>query len=52
MFLFNCLFRFLKKLRKRTRLDLGLGEAKDGATHSESFATLKIPIRTRRSTSF
>ena len=34
-FLFNCLFRLLKSLSKRTRSDLGLGYAKDGAPHYE-----------------
>ena len=51
-FRFTCLFKFLKSLRKRTRFDLGLGYAKDGAPHSESFATSRTPNRTRRSTSF
>ena len=51
-FRFNCLFRFLKSLRKYTRFDLGLGWAKDGDTHYESFANLRTPSITKRSTSF
>ena len=35
---FNGLFKFLNSLRKLTQFDLGLGCAKDGATHSESFS--------------
>ena len=49
---FNCLFRFLKSLRKLNCSDLGLGCAKYGDTHSESFATSRIPNRTKRSTPF
>ena len=51
-FCFNCLFRFLKILRKLTRFDLGLDCAKDGAPHSESFATSRTPSNTKCSTSF
>ena len=51
-FRLNCLFRFLRSLRKRTRFDLGLGWEKDGATHSESFATLRNPSINIRSTYF
>ena len=51
-FCFNCLFRFLSSLRKHIRFDLGLVWAKDRDPHSESFATLRAPSRTRRSTSF
>ena len=51
-FCFNCLFRFLSSLRKRTRFDLGLVWAKDRDPHSESFSTLRTPSRTRRSTYF
>ena len=50
-FLFNCLFRFLKSLGKRTRFYLGLGCAKDGAPHSESFTTSVTHTRTKRPTS-
>ena len=51
-FHFNCLFRFLKSLRKIARFDLGLGCVKDRNPHSESFATSRNPISTNRSTSF
>ena len=49
---FNCLFRFLKSLRKPTWFYLGLGYSKDGATHSESLGSSRTPSRTNRSTSF
>ena len=51
-FWFNCLFKFLNSLRKYTRFDLGLGCAKDGAPHSESFATSRNTSRNKLSTSF
>ena len=51
-FLLNCLFKFLKSIRKRTPFDVGLGCEKDGAPHSESFATSRTHSRTKRSTSF
>ena len=51
-FCFNCLFRFLKSLRKRTQFDLGLGLAKDGAPHYESYVTSRNPNRNKGSTSF
>ena len=51
-FCFNCLFRFLKSLRKHTWFYLGLGCAKDGASHSESFATSRTHSRNKRSTTF
>ena len=51
-FRFNCLFTFLKSLRKRTQFDFGLDCAKDWAPHSESFDTSRTPSRTNRSTSF
>ena len=34
---FNCLFKFLKSLRKSTQFVLGLVCVKYGATHSDSF---------------
>ena len=34
---FNCLFKVIKSLRKHNRFFLGLGCAKDGDRHSESF---------------
>ena len=49
---FNYLFRFIKSLRKRTWFVLGLSCAKDGDTHTESFALLRTHIRTKCSTSF
>ena len=51
-FLFNCLLRFLKLLRKSTQFDLFLGWEKDGAPHYESFDTSRTPNSTKRSTSF
>ena len=50
-FRFNCLFGFLKSLRKRTQFYLGLGFAKHAAPHSEPFSTLRNPNRTKHSTS-
>ena len=47
---FNCLFRFLDSLIKCTQFDLVLGFAKDGATHSESFAISRTPNMTKSST--
>ena len=44
---FDCLFRFIKSLRKHTRFDLVLGCAKDGDLHSESFALSSTTIRTK-----
>ena len=49
---FNCLFKFLKSIRKLTRLDLGLGRAKYGAPHSVSFATFSTPSINKCSASF
>ena len=49
---FNCLFRFLKSLRKHTRFYLGLGYSKDGADHFELLARSRNPSRNKRSTSF
>ena len=49
---FNCLFIFIKSLRKRTWFDLGLGCAKGGAPHSESLAHVSTPNRTKISTYF
>ena len=51
-FCFNYLFVFLKSLKKRNRFYLDLGWVKDGALHSESFATSRTYSRNRRSTSF
>ena len=51
-FRYNCLFRFLKSVRKRTRFDIGLAWVKDGAPHSESFTTSKNTNKIERSTSF
>ena len=51
-FCFNFLFKFLKSFRKRTQFGLGLGCAKDGAAHSESFYTSSTPSKTKRSTYF
>ena len=48
----NCLFRFLKALRKHTRFYLGLGYEKDGDHHSESFDSSSNPSRTKRSNYF
>ena len=45
-------FNFLKSLRKRTHFFVGLGCAKYGAPHSESFSTPSTPNRTKFSTSF
>ena len=44
---FNCLFRFLQSLRKRTIFDLYLGCTKHAAPHSESFDISSTPIRTK-----
>ena len=46
-FSFYCWFRFLKSLSKHTIFDLGLGSAKDGDPHSESFATSSNPSITK-----
>ena len=51
-FCFNCFFKFLKSIRKRTQFDLGLGCVKDGAPRYESFSTPRNHIGTKRSTSF
>ena len=48
---FNCLFIFLRSLRKLTRFDLGLDCAKDGAPHSEYLDFSIILSRNKRSTS-
>ena len=52
MVFFSCLFRFLKSIRERSKFDLGLDWAKDGAPHSESFDTLRTPSRTEHITYF
>ena len=49
---FNCLFIFLKSLRKRTQFELGLGCAMYEAPHSESLALSRTTSRTKRSTYF
>ena len=49
---FNCLFRFIQSLIKRTRLFLGLSCAEDGDTHSESFDSPRTSSRNKRSTSY
>ena len=51
-FQFNFLFRFINSLIKRNLFYLGLGCAKDGATHSELFSSLSTPSRTKLPTSF
>ena len=51
-FCLNCLFIFLKSIRKRTWLDLFLGCMKYWDPHSESFATSRDPSRNKFSTSF
>ena len=47
---FNCLFGYLKSLRKCTWFDLGLGCAKDGYHHSESLARSSTHNRNKHST--
>ena len=49
---FNCLFRFLKSLRKCTQIVLGLGCSKDEAPRSELFDLSRNISRAKRSTSF
>ena len=49
---FNFLFRFLKSIIKRTRFDLVLACAKDGAPHSELLGSSRNHSSTKRSTSF
>ena len=51
-FHFNYLFRFLKSLIRILLFNLGLGCAKYGDPHSESFYTSRTPNRTKFSTSF
>ena len=51
-FCFNCLYRFLESLRKRTRFYLGLGCAKDVYPYPESIATSSIHSRDKCPTSF
>ena len=48
----NYLSIFLSSLRKYTQFDLGLGCAKDGATHSGSFTSSRTYSRNKCPTSF
>ena len=49
---FNCLFIFIRSLRKRTQFDLSFGCAKNGAPHYELLACSRNHIRAKRSTYF
>ena len=51
-FCYNCLFWFIKSLKKHTQFDLGLGCAKDGDPHSESFYISRTLSKTKNLTSF
>ena len=51
-FRFNCLFIFLRSLRKRTWFDLGLRWEQNWTPHYESFSTLRTHNMTKYSTFF
>ena len=52
VYIFGWLFKFLKSLRKCSKLVLGLGCLKYGAPHSELFAISRTPSRNKLSTSY